>query len=180
MIHQHHQYSTPITAENLRTKHDISSLIFDSNFDSTDEKPKDLHPMNTCHSNNETKYIGIGSPTVFNHACPIITGAIDANVRTDSSMPSTQNQTTSTPESRKRWICPICFKRFIRPSSLQQHIRAHTGEKPFQCTYANCGRRFSILSNLRRHQRLHERDGNPTETLWRSFDFSNLVQQQGK
>lgn len=35
-------------------------------------------------------------------------------------------------------------------------MRAHTGERPFECEYPGCGKRFSILSNLRRHHRVHE------------------------
>ncbi|KAJ1833089.1 hypothetical protein LPJ63_003022 [Coemansia sp. RSA 2711] len=31
----------------------------------------------------------------------------------------------------------------------------HTGEKPHECTFPGCNKRFSVLSNLRRHTRLH-------------------------
>ncbi|KAI8826145.1 uncharacterized protein EV422DRAFT_155382 [Fimicolochytrium jonesii] len=50
----------------------------------------------------------------------------------------------------KRYVCPECAKRFTRPSSLRTHLNSHTGEKPFLCV---CGRSFSVLSNLRRHER---------------------------
>ncbi|KAI8593134.1 hypothetical protein BDZ88DRAFT_384616, partial [Geranomyces variabilis] len=50
----------------------------------------------------------------------------------------------------RRYTCPRCAKRFTRPSSLRTHLNSHTGEKPHGC---HCGRRFSVLSNLRRHQR---------------------------
>ncbi|KAK7205847.1 hypothetical protein BZA70DRAFT_237273 [Myxozyma melibiosi] len=57
--------------------------------------------------------------------------------------------------SQKKHKCPVCNKRFTRPSSLQTHIFSHTGEKPFQCDHDSCGRRFSVVSNLRRHKRIH-------------------------
>ncbi|KAK9464139.1 uncharacterized protein V1516DRAFT_617933 [Lipomyces oligophaga] len=55
----------------------------------------------------------------------------------------------------KKHCCHLCNKRFTRPSSLQTHIFSHTGERPFRCDDDNCGRRFSVVSNLRRHKQVH-------------------------
>ncbi|ORY00918.1 hypothetical protein K493DRAFT_312626 [Basidiobolus meristosporus CBS 931.73] len=57
--------------------------------------------------------------------------------------------------SAKRYHCAICQKGFSRPSSLNTHMYSHTGEKPFQCPYEGCGRHFSVVSNLRRHTKIH-------------------------
>ncbi|KAF2178705.1 hypothetical protein K469DRAFT_486990, partial [Zopfia rhizophila CBS 207.26] len=62
--------------------------------------------------------------------------------------------------SQKKHRCKVCDKRFTRPSSLQTHMYSHTGEKPFPCDFEGCGRHFSVLSNLRRHQRMHESERN--------------------
>jgi len=58
--------------------------------------------------------------------------------------------------SQKKHKCKICDKRFTRPSSLQTHMYSHTGEKPFACEVENCGRHFSVVSNLRRHRKVHK------------------------
>lgn len=61
--------------------------------------------------------------------------------------------------SQKKHKCKICDKRFTRPSSLQTHMYSHTGEKPFACEVEGCGRHFSVVSNLRRHRKVHKNDG---------------------
>jgi len=63
--------------------------------------------------------------------------------------------------SQKKHKCKVCDKRFTRPSSLQTHMYSHTGEKPFACEIEGCGRHFSVVSNLRRHRKVHKDEGEP-------------------
>ncbi|KIX98715.1 uncharacterized protein Z520_05176 [Fonsecaea multimorphosa CBS 102226] len=60
--------------------------------------------------------------------------------------------------TQKKHKCKVCDKRFTRPSSLQTHMYSHTGEKPFACDVEGCGRHFSVVSNLRRHKKVHKGD----------------------
>ncbi|KAF3904654.1 hypothetical protein ABW21_db0207228 [Orbilia brochopaga] len=65
----------------------------------------------------------------------------------------------------KKHKCKVCDKRFTRPSSLQTHMYSHTGEKPFACEVEGCGRQFSVVSNLRRHRKVHKAHSSDTETI---------------
>ncbi|KAH7123856.1 hypothetical protein B0J11DRAFT_580617 [Dendryphion nanum] len=80
-----------------------------------------------------------------------------------SSIPAPQSMMGSfsskvSTSSQKKHKCKICDKRFTRPSSLQTHMYSHTGEKPFACEVPGCGRHFSVVSNLRRHRKVHKNE----------------------
>ncbi|KAJ8970544.1 hypothetical protein NQ314_001184 [Rhamnusium bicolor] len=57
--------------------------------------------------------------------------------------------------SERPFMCVICDKRFTQTSSLNVHIRKHTGEKPYTCNI--CNRAFATSAYLSGHLRKHKK-----------------------
>ncbi|KZT60937.1 hypothetical protein CALCODRAFT_409394, partial [Calocera cornea HHB12733] len=53
-----------------------------------------------------------------------------------------------------KFQCSVCEKAFPKASTLQTHMSTHTGERPYECPVKGCGKRFSVQSNMRRHQKM--------------------------
>jgi uncharacterized Zn-finger protein len=62
-----------------------------------------------------------------------------------------------------RYVCkvPDCEMRFKHRSTLSNHMKTHTGERPYKCDV--CKKSFFRSDNLKQHQRIHIREVSFTE-----------------
>ncbi|KAL8774777.1 MAG: hypothetical protein Q9209_000716 [Squamulea sp. 1 TL-2023] len=94
--------------------------------------------------------------SVSSRTLPPPSGLIGANLPPAPQSMMGQFNSKLSSSTQKKHKCKVCDKRFTRPSSLQTHMYSHTGEKPYACEVQGCGRHFSVVSNLRRHRKVHK------------------------
>ncbi|XP_054724314.1 zinc finger protein 341-like [Uloborus diversus] len=96
-----------------------------------------------CENNTNDK-----EPSTVN----IITEFYSSMVKTKKQSAEGENEEESKKDHKLK--CSYCWKSFMKNFDLQQHIRCHTGEKPFQCIV--CGRAFAQKSNVKKHMQTHK------------------------
>lgn len=56
---------------------------------------------------------------------------------------------------QRRFKCPMCPQKSFYKNRLVDHIRVHTGERPYACDHMDCQFTFSTLQAFKRHSKLH-------------------------
>jgi uncharacterized Zn-finger protein len=149
-----------VTAQQFMKRHSLPSQPSTSPYGTYTTSPYAHSPgaaSTGSYYTHEQNYQQAGSlyhqrPLPSNFPPPLVSGGSPPKVWEHHHYinPSSQAQF---PQSQDRYICQTCNKAFSRPSSLKIHSHSHTGEKPFKCPHAGCGKAFSVRSNMKRHER---------------------------
>jgi len=75
--------------------------------------------------------------------------------RENKRKPRRKSRNISKSSKYKRHKCPHCEYSTDHSTNFKRHIRIHTGEKPFVCSFENCGKRFAQKGDLNGHIRRH-------------------------
>ncbi|CAO3692546.1 unnamed protein product [Rhizopus stolonifer] len=49
-----------------------------------------------------------------------------------------------------------CGKKFSRPDSLTTHVKTHSNVRPYTCSFKNCGKAYYHARSLKKHEKSHE------------------------
>ena len=110
------------------------------------------HRVGLCRSPAAIKHEAAASSTAVRPCGRTFTCVQDAVVHLAVEHVGGPEQTDHT----CRWLgCGRHGRPFKAKYKLINHIRVHTGERPFQCPFPGCGKVFARSENLKIHKRTH-------------------------
>ncbi|XP_017555089.1 sal-like protein 4 [Pygocentrus nattereri] len=117
--------------------------------------PRYLHEKSPNTSLSHTSAVSFPTPS-------LLTSSLSQEQMPLSSAVGSSGGSLSSSAGRQQHICRFCGKVLSSDSSLQIHLRSHTGERPYQCPV--CLSRFTTRGNLKAHF-LRHREQNPELSL---------------
>lgn len=81
--------------------------------------------------------------------------ASEAESKGNTNESTCDGETKGSVGRKKRFKCPLCVVACSNVGQLRGHLRCHTGERPFVCTFEGCTRQFARNEELTRHKRIH-------------------------
>lgn len=151
-------YQVPIS--NFVPFHQNSSSI---NYSNQSSAPVNIANTNVCSStNNEHSTVNLnalnGDSGGGAYRIPVQFTPIKAETpKSDNTVASSFKNNAA---SEKSHICDICHKSFKRREHLYQHIKLHTGFRPYTCEH--CNKSFMRKEHLLRHMTSHSGQKNYT------------------
>lgn len=116
--------------------------------------PRYLHEKSPNTSLSQTSAVSYQTPS-------LLTSSTQEQLSISSAVGASAGS-LSTSTGRQQHVCRFCGKVLSSDSSLQIHLRSHTGERPYQCPV--CLSRFTTRGNLKAHF-LRHREQNPELSL---------------
>lgn len=89
-----------------------------------------------------------------------LSNRFDVNIlkrNADNDFENLLNHNKKKPSKAKKKLCCLCQRALSSKFALENHMRTHTHEKPFCCTFINCQKCFSTAFNRDRHIKTHEK-----------------------
>ncbi|KPJ17060.1 Zinc finger protein 33A [Papilio machaon] len=103
-----------------------------------------------CDKNLSTAHTYIFHKRIHTGERPCVCHVCGKQFRTPNGL---QRHLTETHQRLRRHSCSFCPKNFANTQNLKQHLRIHTGERPFVCSH--CGKRFTQSGSLHVHLKTH-------------------------